>query len=207
MYLTRMALDIKKPESVKALVSPNLIHGAVEHAFSGDRTRNLWRIDQLGGQRYLLILSEGVPDLSRAVVQFGDEQRLPETKDYAPLLDRIQTGGKWHFRLVANPAVTKTDEERHRVLSHVTVAYQKKWLLDRAEKNGFSLSDADFDVVWRNRYNFRKSDRNRVQFTAVAFEGVLTVSERERFKAALSKGIGRERAYGMGMITVVGVFK
>ena len=40
---------------------------------------------------------------------------------------------------------------------------------------------------------------------AGTYEGVLTVTDEELFKAALVQGIGREKAYGLGMLTIVGV--
>ena len=205
MYLTRMALDISKPDTMKAFLSPNLFHGAIEKAFPGDRARNLWRIDSLRGERYLLIVSEKVPDLSNAVRQFGKQGEEVETRDYSSFIRRLQDNSTWRFRLVANPSITTDVGNRHRVVSHVTVHYQKKWLMDRAEKNGFLLYDDDFDVIWKNRYSFYKSDRNHVQFTAVAYEGTLTIANKELFGKVLESGIGRERAYGMGMMTVAGV--
>ena len=40
MYLTRMELDVNKRDTRKALMSPNLLHGAIESSFrvreSGD---------------------------------------------------------------------------------------------------------------------------------------------------------------------------
>ena len=203
MFLSRMALDVRKPETMKALISPNLFHGAVEQAFPGERKRNLWRIDSLNGKRYILLLSVDQPDYSHMIRQFGDEQESVEIKDYDNLLERITNDGVWHFRLVANPSRATIVAGRHRVVSHVTVEQQKKWMLDRAEKNGFTLDPDSFDVVWRTRYNFRKADHNRVQFSAAAFEGWLRVSDEERFKETLINGIGRERAYGMGLMTVV----
>ncbi|MBQ8093839.1 MAG: type I-E CRISPR-associated protein Cas6/Cse3/CasE [Clostridia bacterium] len=202
MYLTRMELDVRKTETMKALVSPNLLHGAVEHALPEERGRHLWRIDTLGGREYLMILSAGIPNLGHAMDQFGKNGTVPETKDYTPLLNRVQKGGVWHFRLVANPA--KTISRTRRVLSHITVDYQKKWLLDRSEKNGFHLENDDFDVTWTKRYNFLKSGLNRVQFTAAAFDGRLIISDVASFRSALTEGIGRERAYGMGLLTIVG---
>ena len=56
MYLTRIKLDITKTNSMKALVCPSRFHGAIESAEPDGRTRKLWRIDELGGEKYLLIL-------------------------------------------------------------------------------------------------------------------------------------------------------
>ena len=52
MYLTRIKLDITKTNSMKALVCPSRFHGAIESAEPDGRTRKLWRIDELGGEKY-----------------------------------------------------------------------------------------------------------------------------------------------------------
>ena len=61
MYLTRIALDLNRRETLRALASPHVIHGAVESSVppgeSEKRERNLWRIDYLEPNCYLLVLS------------------------------------------------------------------------------------------------------------------------------------------------------
>jgi CRISPR system Cascade subunit CasE len=37
----------------------------------------------------------------------------------------------------------------------------------------------------------------------VSFEGTLVVSDLVRFKETLATGIGREKAFGMGLLTVI----
>ena len=37
MYLSRMELNIKERNTMRALVAPNLFHGAIEYAFPGPR--------------------------------------------------------------------------------------------------------------------------------------------------------------------------
>ena len=49
MYLSRVRLDAENRRTMIALSNPQKIHGAVESAFAGERERNLWRIDELGG--------------------------------------------------------------------------------------------------------------------------------------------------------------
>ena len=38
---------------------------------------------------------------------------------------------------------------------------------------------------------------------AVTYEGMLTVTDAELFRQALTQGIGREKAYGMGLLTIM----
>ena len=71
MYLTRMRLNESNPNTAKALASPHIFHGTVERCFGGERKRNLWRIDHLNHQLYLMLLSPDKPDLSAAVTYEG----------------------------------------------------------------------------------------------------------------------------------------
>lgn len=73
MFLTRMELDASRRNTMKALASPNIIHGTIERAFPGPRERRLWRVDRISGNFYLLLLSRTPPDLSAAMEQFGPQ--------------------------------------------------------------------------------------------------------------------------------------
>ena len=42
-----------------------------------------------------------------------------------------------------------------------------------------------------------------MKILSVTYEGTLEVTDVERFKKALTEGIGRGKAYGMGMMTIV----
>lgn len=204
MYLSRIELNIGLRETMKALVSPSKFHGAIEESFSGGRARRLWRIDDLNGKKYMLILSEEIPNLEHFVGQFG-YAGVYETKDYAILLNRVSDGMKWRFKLTANPTISKS---HGKIMAHVTPEYQKKWLMDRAERCGFLLEDNEFQTVWSKWYNFSKKDGDKsanIRLLSVTFEGMLTISDAEKFKETLCKGIGREKAYGQGLMTIVRV--
>jgi len=49
MYLSRVAIDVKRYESMKALYNLEILHGMIESSFEGERKRNLWRVDRMGG--------------------------------------------------------------------------------------------------------------------------------------------------------------
>lgn len=208
MYLSRVALDVHKRSTMVALANPQQLHGAVEQAFSGERRRRLWRLDQLGDKLYLLLLSEDVPDLQHIAVQFGTG-KPPETKAYGPLLKRIQAGTVWRFRLTANPTKSvhepKGSAKRGRVCAHITTEFQEKWLMERAEKHGFYLEADGFTVVESRWRRFQKEHRGRpVVLLSVTYEGVLEVTDAEKFQQLLTEGIGRGKAYGLGLMTVMG---
>lgn len=191
---------------MKALASPSKFHGAVEASFKGERKRRLWRIDILKGEYYLLILSEDIPGLEMLSDQFGFAGEY-ETKDYTSLLNRITNGSKWRFRIAANPTKSVPKENaRGKVQAHVTEQYQKEWLINKSERCGFSVDKNDFEVVQSKWYKFYKMDSKRpVSIISAVFEGILTVTDEELFKKSMCEGIGREKAYGMGLLTVMSI--
>lgn len=207
MYLSRVLLDISRRKTQVAMVSPNKIHGAVEEAFTRKQERNLWRIDRLRGQAYLLIVSAERPDLSKIAEQFGYMNDCGESKEYGRLLERIETGSKWHFRLTANPVHSiQGGKKRGKVVAHTSEKHQLEWLEKQAAKRGFRILPDGAYIVESNWRVFSKRDLDqKVRILEVVFEGNLCVENADVFRNTLINGIGREKAYGMGMITVVGI--
>lgn len=218
MYLSRIALNTRRKSTLTALASPHKLHAAVESSFppgAAEAGRTLWRIDQLGDALYLLVLSNGKPDFSHIVEQYGwpgSEQKW-ETKDYDRLMERIEVGQRWRFRLRANPVHsikqtsslhTHEQPKRGKVYAHVTVQQQEQWLLERASKYGFSLQEGSFRVVQQDVRQFSRQ-RKPVTLGIATFEGILEVSDVEMFLRALTCGIGRAKAYGCGLLTIARV--
>ena len=205
MYLTRMELDTSKRKTIMALTAPKLFHGAIEQALV-ERDRKLWRIDKIGMKTYLLLVTKEKPDMTSAAEQFGTVYGW-ETRNYSPYLENIHVGEKRRFRLTANPVITKSrgTGKHGDVLNHVTVLQQEQWLMDRAEKHGFHLQTDEFSVVESHWISFFKgNDRlKKVIFLAVTFEGILTVTNEALLRDTLQNGIGREKAYGCGMMTIL----
>jgi len=205
MYMTRMELDRSRRATIAALASPNKLHGAIESGFSGDRQRRLWRIDELDGRCYLLVVSEDAPDLSCAAAQFAPAPDCWQTREYDAFLQRITVGSRWHFRLSANPTISypREGEKRGKVCAHVTAEQQKAWLMQRAGKCGFRLKEEDYEVVKRGVLNFYKgADRKRVTLGVCEYEGWLEIADADLMRETLTKGIGRGKAYGLGLLTI-----
>jgi len=219
VYLSRVFLDTTRMETIRALSSPQIIHGAVEAAVETDdrgseqgQRRLLWRIDYLTDKCSLLLLSEAPPNLSLLVHQFGfPGVHEGETKSYLPLLDRLREGQRWRFRLRANPvrsSFKEKDEEtgRGKVFAHVTPEQQKQWLIRKSATCGFSLEPDEFDVIhseWKKFSKNQTGGRHQVTLRTVTFEGILTVVDPVLFRQTLIKGIGRAKAYGCGLMTIM----
>jgi CRISPR system Cascade subunit CasE len=208
MYLTRIKLDTAKRATMRGLTNPSLLHGALESSFSGERQHPLWRLDRLHGATYLLLLSHDQPDLTHAAEEFGFPELGWESRDYTPVLQRISRDTLWQFRLVANPTKSVPDpkvEGRGRVCAHTVPKYQKQWLREQGEKHGFQVTEESFEVKGEQWFHFLKGNERKaaVSLLAVTYEGVLRVTDPERFCETLCHGLGRGKAYGMGLLTVV----
>jgi CRISPR system Cascade subunit CasE len=79
--------------------------------------------------------------------------------------------------------------------------------MEKGEKCGFSVKDDDFFVMESCWQRFYKGAQRKkpVTLLAVTYEGILKVTDAEKFRQTLTDGIGRGKAFGMGMLTVVKV--
>ena len=205
MFLSRIALNPDERNTMFALHSSNIFHGALESCFPGERKRRLWRLDRLNGALYILILSDEDPNLSPFCKQFGLAENAWETKDYDLLLKRLATGTLWRFRLTANSrkrGISNQDGVTGKIYAHVTTKHQKEWLLERAEKHGFQISEDSFDVVESQWKQFHKKAEHKITIFSVTYEGILKITDVDLFRKALTEGIGHAKAYGMGLLTV-----
>ena len=99
-------------------------------------------------------------------------------------------------------AKTPKNPQRGEPWPHTT-QYQKQWLLDRAAKHGFALTEDSFTVTRVQWHHFAKRGTRPVSLLAVTYEGVLQVTDPEAFRNLLCQGMGRGKAYGLGLLTVM----
>lgn len=206
MYLSRVEINMFNRQRIKDLSHLGAYHNWIESCFpdekrNGQRLRHLWRIDKLYGKQYLLLVSEEKPDLKK--LEYYGVEKSAETKDYQPFLSRLYNGELVRFKLTANPTY-RTDGK---VYPHITISQQKEWLISRAEKAGFSIlptatGGLNFDISDR-QWPILYHGKRRIRLSRVTFEGVLQVTNVEQIRRTLVEGIGREKAYGMGMLTVI----
>ena len=207
MYLSRIKLDTDKKHTKVALASYNKFHGAIEEAFRNEceeRSRKLWRLDRINNNVYLLLLSSTKPQLDSFVRQFGTGMEDCVTKNYEPFLNRISIDSSWNFRLVANPTICKWIQgQRGKRIATSSASTQMEWLKRQAEKNGFDIDDDATNVTESKWVIFSKRGEHVIKALSVTYEGVLVVKDVDRFKKVLIEGLGREKAYGMGLLTVM----
>lgn len=209
-YLSRVEIDYKKPKSQIDLKSVGAFHNWVEQSFpeeweNRERSRKLWRVDVLRGKHYLLIVSDSIPDLRR--LETYGVAGTASAKNYDKFLNSLRNGMRMQFRVTLNPVVSISDTldartSRGRVVPHVTYAQQMNFLLDRAQKLGFSLNENEFTIIERGYSLFMKSVKP-IRLSKAVYQGVLTISDADVMRKTLVEGIGKKKAYGFGMMTVI----
>ena len=61
----------------------------------------------------------------------------------------------------------------------------------------------EFTVTRVQWQHFAKHGTRPVTLLAVTYEGILQVTDAEQFRALLCQGMGRGKAYGLGLMTVM----
>lgn len=208
MYLSRVEIDVLDRRKIRDLTHLGAYHNWVETSFPDEisqdiRSRKLWRIDKINDHLYLLVVSEGKPDLN-ALEKYGVPGSA-ETKCYDSFLDSICRDHLYRFRVTLNPvrAVSQGEGKRGRVMPEITAEQQLHFLESRAERLGFELIPEEYQIVERSWKPFRKKGQRIIQLSKTTYEGTLKVTDEELFYNTLTNGIGKKKAYGFGMMTVI----
>jgi CRISPR system Cascade subunit CasE len=215
MYLSRFEINPARRAARELLASPQRLHAAVLAAFPplprhDNEGRVLWRLDTVSHQVTLYLVSPTRPDLTHLVESVGwPTTHGWDTREYAPLLDRLRAGQRWAFRLAANPVSSRrktASSQRSQRFGHVTVAQQTEWLLDRVKRHGFTIAAAsgdEPDVAVRTRRTWRFDRAGAaVTLNTAVFEGHIDVADPDLLRHALISGIGPAKGYGCGLLTL-----
>lgn len=192
MYITQFEINTKNHLVFKDLTSLSAYHGMIESAFPaeqllGIRKRHLWRLDK--GK--ILLVSEDQPDKD-ALAKYS---KNIQTKNYDKLLNSLNTNTIYAFELVANP--TKQGPNKKRI-SICKEQDQLNWLKKKSLVNGLKLQNVRI-VSSKNVI----VNKNHFKFTYAKFTGTLTIANPKKFRNAMINGIGHDKAYGMGLLTVI----
>lgn len=210
MYISRVALDSNDRKKLKDLTHLGAYHNWVESSFPEElranvRSRKLWRIDTLKGEKYLLLISEAEPD-KKCLEKYG-VSGTAQTKPYDKFLESINEERVYRFRVTLNPvkSISQGIGKRGRVVPEITAEQQMAFLESRAGKLGFELIPDEYQIVERSWEPFTKQGQKMIRLNKVTYEGMLKVTQKDVFYRTLTEGIGKKKAYGFGLMTVIPV--
>ncbi|MDT3766925.1 type I-E CRISPR-associated protein Cas6/Cse3/CasE [Gleimia hominis] len=147
-------INARRRGGAKLIANPQAMHAAVMSSFppsalEGAPSRVLWRLDHDGPAYKLYVVSPIAPDFTHIVEQAGWAGQEWKSADYERFLDRITKGERYAFRLTANPVKREPanhGDKKTGPVRPLTVNGQIKWLVERAQKNGFRcLQRSEFD--------------------------------------------------------------
>ncbi|MEQ0488846.1 type I-E CRISPR-associated protein Cas6/Cse3/CasE [Anaerococcus murdochii] len=214
MYLSRVEIDINNRRKMKDLTNLGCYHAWVEDSFPNsssneNRPRKLWRIDNIYDKYYLLVLSENKPDIEK-LEKYGLESSA-EIKTYDGFLDSLEEGMRAKFKIKLNTVRAYKDEKNPTKRGRIMPVPNEKlneFLIDKATRNGFEVKPGDFFISNIDKEYFMHTDKgetkkSRKDIVSATYEGILTITDLEKFKAALINGIGKKKAYGCGFLTII----
>lgn len=230
-YLSRIWMNPLRPKAQLFLRNPHALHAAVLGGLSRQPVdeRVLWRLEPDPKHRAeLLVLTDSMPSWEHLVEQAGwpaadEPQQL--VRDYQTLLDRIQRGREFRFRVRANPVSAtrqplKPSATQEKLLTgerprgvrvpHRTAAHQLTWFTDRLDKWGFEAvvspeSGPAVSLIARDRLVFSKgadTTKHRVVLSTATFDAVVRVTDPAQARDRLLSGVGSAKGYGCGLITL-----
>lgn len=232
MYLSRLLINPRDQQARHDLADCQALHARLLSAFphiedQGDDARAqfglLYRIDENAkGQIQVLAQSSDMPNWSSLppgyLLMTGDTEN-PACKAVDGFYESLAAGTVLRFRLRANPTKkidTKSGPDGvRRNGKRIELRSEEQWLAwlqRKSEQHGFALNTSGMDS---QRLNAQATDqgkmlgkrngtegRGRITLASVLFNGVLAITDAERFRKALRQGIGSGKAYGFGLLSV-----
>ena len=78
-----------------------------------------------------------------------------------------------------------------------------EFLESRAGQLGFELVPEKYQIIERGWEPFLKQGQKMIRLSKVTYEGILKVTDKDIFYQTLTEGIGKKKAYGFGLMTVI----
>lgn len=204
LCLGRLAFSPYSPRAMRLAGSPDDIHALIVRVFDGPTEgRVLFRVDATERGPDLLIQAPCEPDWTRLDFDDRDLREAPASK---PLAIDVEPGTPLSFRLLARPVRRaskgngkasgsrndlRTDEER------------LAWLHRKAEAGGFRVISCGLSLMtYGSIHSELPLRRKGGSFTAVRFDGELVVTDVEAIRKTVSQGIGTQKAFGFGLLSL-----
>jgi len=211
MYLSRLILNPRSRRAQREIADLYQLHRSLMRAFpdslqEGDE-RVLFRLDAdtRDGAPTVLLQSWLEPkwDWLSDEGARGYLLRPPETKAFDL---RLAAGQVLAFRLRANPTVKrKFDDGDHKRVGLYREEEQIEWLKRKGEQGGFRLLAARAGGDSRAGGFIRREGENethKLTLLAVQFDGLLQVTDPDRLRETVRRGIGSGKGLGFGLLSL-----
>lgn len=202
MYLSRLILNAGHPQAKSEFEHPYELHRTICKAFvNPEEARILFRADaDRPGEVHVIVQSLVAPDWERLNAKEGYIAGKDDPKQVE--LAGLRSGMPLRFRLRCRPSKRIGEKGSEELGKRKSLKEKEEifaWLHRKAEEYGFEVREAGFDrVYW---YESREGKQEK-PLGAVQFDGVLVVTDPDKLREAVRNGIGPQKAYGFGLLSL-----
>lgn len=151
----------------------------------------------LGGDfqsRRILLLADRTP-AECIDGQYGQVQSKPIAESF---LDH----DRYRFKVIVNP--TRRDSASRKLLPVKGRAPIADWFCERAQQSwGFRVPPEHLQVDRVDVLRFKDKQQHPVTLAQAHVQGLLEVTDRTQFRNSFTRGIGRARTFGCGLLQIV----
>jgi CRISPR system Cascade subunit CasE len=170
---------------------PYAIHQVLAGALEGE-PRVLFRITEYG----LVVQTEQQPEMLALAAAFGD---IVVPLDCQELDTELIRDGRWRFELVANPTMRESGSRKRMAIRDDEQVIA--WLERKGEAGGFEIETVLTDPgYWISQT--KPTVAQHMRLWCVPMRGVLTVTDAERMRETITRGIGSGKGLGCGLLTI-----
>lgn len=229
LYLSRLLLDCRSRRVMKEIQYPYEMHRTLSLAFpaSSEEQRNssgfLYRVedDKQSPIVKVFVQSRIQPDWQKlqeiSGYLYASESAIA-SKDIMPAYQHLQNGQMLAFKLRGNPTkrVGKQGDPHYgKRVELFREEEQIKWLMRKGitgidgRGGGFAILEDD-EGIHVNAYNEGKKTGRKhegeqgviMTHHSVLFDGILRITDAEKFRQTLLCGVGSGKAFGFGLLAI-----
>lgn len=216
-WLSKLTLDIDCRLVLRDLGNAYEMHRSILRAFpdqsDGGPGRVLFRVEPIRPgddmpRPVVLVQSEKEPAWNQLSPNYLLEK--PDWKEMSCV--HFPVGTQLRFRLRANPTKRLRADSRNREGQPIEAKWigkrvglfqeeeQRAWLIRKGGDGGFEVA-RDLLIVPDSQGRSRRTGKS-VTHAAVRFDGMLRVTDADKFGESLSHGIGAAKGFGFGLLSV-----
>jgi CRISPR system Cascade subunit CasE len=151
------------------------------------------------------VVSNTNPDYDFIQVEY-DATATVNTTVYDGFLNALDTTSKYRFVFTANPIINKkkTPDQKRGNRVPLIGKSAREWVIRKLGESGFENIVLD-DIHDEKVLIFKKNGTHTVKIRQQTYSGIVTIVNVDQVRNALLNGLGSEKAYGCGMVTLIPV--
>jgi CRISPR system Cascade subunit CasE len=202
VYLSRLTFDSRHRRTKSELQRPYELHRTICKAWDDPAAARILLRPEADkpGVVYVIVQSLTEPDWSRLP---GERNYLREVEGPKRVeLKGIREGLRLRFRLRCRPTKRIGDRDSPDCGKRKSLTGKEEifdWLRRKGESHGFEPLEVGFErVYWQDT----KNGPGESVIGAVVFDGLLAVTDPDKLREAVRGGIGTQKAYGFGLLSI-----